>query len=434
MKNIEFLTLVCLMFICSCTSNKTLWRIQKNGLYGFIDSVGQVIIEPQYQYVGQFHDGYACVISSMKMSKDSVLIVKYGYINVNNEIVIDTVNSLSVKANSRSGLSKCASQYANKSFDFRTRIFRKLDLRDDRFLFQDPKTKLFGYKDSEGNIVVAPKYYEADAYSYGRAVVTDTVKFDNSKFDITKLMNRTGVIDVDGNVLVKPKYGLIHNYSKTGKTWACYFSQDNGDIRKHWVLLDEHGNSLTPSILVDYIYNNSEDGPYIVVYSDLFGVFYTFVDNNGHYLTDYDHDDEITIISFDEKMKQETFRDVTAFRNGYAGVRCTYDGHPAWVFVNEQMKSLQWETNSVPYDSVQNFSEGLAPVKEWVIDENYPDYRPGKWGYLDIHAKLVIPFSFSECGVFDGALAYFKNYGSNTDIEGYIDKKGNIVWQAECSK
>ena len=41
--------------LLSCDNNESrLYRIQANGLFGFIDSIGNVIIEPQYKYVGPF--------------------------------------------------------------------------------------------------------------------------------------------------------------------------------------------------------------------------------------------------------------------------------------------------------------------------------------------------------------------------------------------
>ena len=58
--------------LLSCDNNESrLYRIQANGLFGFIDSIGNVIIEPQYKYVGPFSkDGYACVISNITLVEE----------------------------------------------------------------------------------------------------------------------------------------------------------------------------------------------------------------------------------------------------------------------------------------------------------------------------------------------------------------------------
>ena len=60
-----FIILVCLY---SCNNSQTLYRIQEKGLFGFIDSVGNVVIEPQYKYVGEFKSGYACVINDISIT------------------------------------------------------------------------------------------------------------------------------------------------------------------------------------------------------------------------------------------------------------------------------------------------------------------------------------------------------------------------------
>lgn len=71
MKKFYLLLIIVPIAIMSCDKKQQLFRVQENGLYGFIDSQGNVIIEPQYKYVGPFsEDGYACVISNISIEKD----------------------------------------------------------------------------------------------------------------------------------------------------------------------------------------------------------------------------------------------------------------------------------------------------------------------------------------------------------------------------
>lgn len=84
MKTKIFICAILILLICSCHNNSKLWRIQDNGLYGFVDSLGNEIIKPQYKYVGNFRAGYACVITDAKLEikdlglrKDTLLKVKY---------------------------------------------------------------------------------------------------------------------------------------------------------------------------------------------------------------------------------------------------------------------------------------------------------------------------------------------------------------------
>lgn len=430
MKRLSYTTLFIMVLLCSCTHNTRLWRVQKNGLYGFIDSLGNIVIEPQYRYVGHFCNGYACVVSNMSMTRDSILYIKYGYINTDNELVIDTTNEISINANNISGVSSFESKFIKKSFGFRDYILRNLNLCNDRFVFQDLRTKYYGYKDSEGNVVIEPKYYMANSFSNGKAIIIDTLKSKDYQNDLTSLLNKTGAIDVNGKIIITPKYSYIADYAENGQTWACYINKENNsnDYVRQWVLLGEKGNTILPPIIAGHVYNNASGGPYVVEFNLLSSTFYSFMDNKGKYLSDYNHDKELNL-GFTKAERMEFFKNVTAFSDSYAGVEGEFRGHPAWFLVNKKIDS-----NYTPYDSVLCFSEGLIAVKEFVINETYSGLRSGKWGYIDKYAHFKIPYKFSECGSFGGGLAYFKNYGSTYDIEGYINKKGNVIWQTRCKK
>lgn len=144
MKTKIFICFFLTLLICSCHNNSKLWRIQDNGLYGFVDSLGNEIIKPQYKYVGNFRAGYACVITDAKLEikdlglrKDTLLKVKYGYIDAYNNLVIDTTNVAILTVEPY--MYDFPKRFANKQIGFREIALPELDLVDDRFLFQDGK-------------------------------------------------------------------------------------------------------------------------------------------------------------------------------------------------------------------------------------------------------------------------------------------------------
>ena len=433
MKKIFIFYCFALLLLSSCNQDKHLWRIQQDGLYGFVDSLGNVVIEPQYRYVGNFIDGYACVVTDMRfieresfIKRDTLLEVKYGYINRFNEIVIDTTNIIKLRL--EPGMETFPEKFKEKKFGFRTQILTDLNLSNDRFLFQDTVSSYYGYKDSEGNIAIQPKFRTAHAFQFGRAIVVDTIKSDEyGEKDYIKILNSTSAIDKDGNVKVKPEYAYITPFGRNGETWASYISKSDDSFIREWVLIDSNGkNVLPPNSMMGFIYN-SPDNIYVCQMDFLDCKLYTFMDRNGNFLSDYNHDGELNI-SLDGKSQSEIFRDVTFFSDGYAGIKGRYDGKPVWYFANKKLDS-----NFIPYDSVLCFSDKIAAVKEFIKDDTFSSMRTGKWGYIDIHANLIIPYQFDECGSFWGALAYFRNTGSTYDMEGYINKKGNIVWQTRVS-
>ena len=68
----RLLILTSLFFACvSCSEcNGALYRIYENGLYGFIDSAGNVKIKPQFKYASDFQEGVALVISDVICTDD----------------------------------------------------------------------------------------------------------------------------------------------------------------------------------------------------------------------------------------------------------------------------------------------------------------------------------------------------------------------------
>ena len=76
-KNFSLFGLIILFTFCSCNrSERSLFRIMEDGLYGFVDSTGSVVITPQYKYVSRFNRyGYAAVITdySLRSKKESLV-------------------------------------------------------------------------------------------------------------------------------------------------------------------------------------------------------------------------------------------------------------------------------------------------------------------------------------------------------------------------
>lgn len=65
MKNYSsYLLLIwCTLVLCSCSQVPTnLYPIYKNGKYGYIDSLGNEVIKPQYLYASYFNEGIALML------------------------------------------------------------------------------------------------------------------------------------------------------------------------------------------------------------------------------------------------------------------------------------------------------------------------------------------------------------------------------------
>ena len=64
------------------------------------------------------------------------------------------------------------------------------------------------------------------------------------------------------------------------------------------------------------------------------------------------------------------------------------------------------------YDRAEAFSESMAVVR-----------KDGKYGYIDVSGRLVIPVKYQDAGSFSAGLAPVCLYGKY----GYVDKSGEMV-------
>ena len=449
MTRLLFLLLTTLVVFSSCTNENRLYRIQENGLYGFIDSLGNVVIEPQYRYVSPFtKDGYACVISNIKIEedtkalpllgyetgKDSVLIVTYGYINNANELAIDTINRVKIpfmNVNDWGGteLIESAHMYLEGKLKFRTNILNELALCDGLFIYQDENSGLFGYKDINGNIKIDAKYSSCRYFNDGAAIV----RFKRgANVDFSEMLNCCGVINTAGDSVFSG-YTMIQDFRNDGMTWALTTSISEERVMRDWVQIDKKGSIKTgPIPNVHWIYN-SKEYPICVIDMGFIGTFYTFLDEKGDFLSDFNNDKELAL-GFGKDSRSELFKDVTRFSDRVAGIKGYNDnGQSAWYFVERNFIPM-----SEPYDSLLPFSEGLAAVKELTFIGEQSSHW-GKWGFVKMQSSdstivQAIPFSFSECGSFAGGLAYFMNEGSTFNMEGFVNHQGKIVWQTKRKK
>ena len=469
------LAVFALIFFLYPRSEERLYRIQENGKYGFIDSLGKVVINPQYKYISAFNnDGFALVICDAKIiqfdNSDPInqrleplyrvlyhsddlsynpldsLSITYGFINMKNELVVDTANVLSLSfADSsvfwfKQEMSPLdfVEQFHSGSLPFRTTIWEELQLSEDRYLFQDPNSHLFGYKNLKGEIIINPVFSYGSHFFKNRAFVC--ADFKNSSDTLNNHsndLNKYGLIDINGNYLKESTWCDVSPYNTWGLAWVLNAVVDsNYQTNTDWQQIDLDGNATIGPIqggpCLNMIYNNylSPDKLYIyeLVSPDI-GTLYTYVDENGLFLSDFDHDNLLSI-DFSDDSKNELYSNVTPFSEGVAARKIfnKNNNQSAWIFVNKSLNYI-----SEPYDSVVPFSEGLAGVQENTREmEGLPHL--GKWGFVNHNFETVIPFKFSEIEMFVGGLSYAKISGTTYDKEGYINKKGEFVWSCNRRK
>ena len=450
--NILRLSLILLVIIAiiSCNEKKRfdgyLYPIRENGLYGFIDSVGNKIIEPEFLWMSTFHNGlamavvdtiYRVVPDSMAYEvgeRDTILNVyrmyaKYGYIDRSGEFVIEP------KFTSYVNMPNIG--FVVKDMDNCSNALYRHSFRNKRAMFYDTTTWRNGYIDTKGDIVIKPKYYYSEPFSQGKAVVRDNVgeRLYLKEWCVTASKLRCAYIDTIGNAITDFKFEKlstfngrcgIGSYKEVFKT----SSDDNGSFTEHNYIIDKEGNLGKDLGFWDEFYGFSRDGISVTRQVMRLQVYdgmqesYSFIDEKGNYLkplkglSDYQLDSLGRCDDIMQVLPEDAdIVDATYFSNGFAGI--SPDGEH-WFVIDKHLLIHGYGKESI-FDGFRAFNNGLAAVK-----------KNGKWGFINRKIKEQIPCKYDSCGVVYPYLEEVFEYDlqGNVNRKAYINRKDSLVWES----
>ena len=273
--------------------------------------------------------------------------------------------------------------------------------------FQDDKTKLWGYKVKDDEIIPAA-YYEAEPFYLGYAwvrkkeywgivdykgnrvinfVYSDVERLSESTYKC-KRKKHSEVIDYKGTVL--GIYDFIENFvdgkAKAGKNgkWINYGGW-NWNSPKDWryegkiSFIDKKGNEI-------FNYEKLSNG--LTVFFSSFEGKCGLMNDKNEFITGLDYDAIESFVKGKAKAKK--------------------DGK--WGYINERGEALI----SFEYDTIEDF------VNDWAKAQ-----KNGRWGYINSKGDTMIPFEYDDVDEFvDGKAKAEKNYNW-----GYINKKGEEIYK-----
>ena len=355
----------------------TYYKIKVDGKYGYIDSTGKIIIQPQYFKTDYFSEGLAMVVvdtifvtpkkklfnlfgDTSSYYRPFSKIYKYGYINSKNEFVIKP--KLIYKL----------------PLDERKLIFTHF--KEGLVIYQNDKNLLYGYMNHDGDTVIPAKFVTAEPFSDSLALVG----IENKSSIIY------GFIDHTGKFKIGPKYDKASDFNE-GLSIGHFGWIDSSThvARSECVIINKNGNNVGKPFGMTNI-SQFYDG--FALENNFFGTV-RFINKKGEFVTDH-------------------LEAAYPFSDGLAPVKV----NGKWGFINNEFKL----TIPAIYDNLGYFSNELFPVKKGYY-----------WGYINNAGATVIPFKFDTCGSFKNNLATFVIKQSGYKINGYINKKGDIVWQKE---
>lgn len=394
-------------------------RIRENGLWGYADLAGQVVILPRYKEAGDFFEGRARVRDRrywgfIDSQGNEVTPQKYlragdfhegmawvqfekffGYIGVQGMMMINPEFSEAGDFCNGAAPVKKKSGYGmidqRGRWKVQPRFYRVFPYQDDIALVQERGS--FGFVNGGGEFVLRPTYREIGSFSEDLAPARSNLQF--------------GYLAPDGSVAIDFQFPRAEPF---GCGRAAVF------VNGKWGFIDTTGTLLIPNDF-SRVGNFCEDRAAVRLHGA-----WGFVDPGGRLAVPV------------------RYQKVESFREGRAAVYLEGEG---WGFVNRD------GTVIIPtsYEAVGEFQNGIVPVR-----------KDGKWALLNVFGAPMTSFKYDAVGTFKEGLAQVKvekrlgvvnNQGKvllepgydtisimddriqveGDDQMGYLDLKGNWIWQ-----
>lgn len=306
-------------------------------------------------------------VGSLKLDRMDLLeyrMLKYQYINRNQEPVIDASKFLSARPFS-GGLAAVMA-----------------------------KDGLWGFIDKSGHLVIDPVYEEVNDFSEGLAAVKLPNRSPND--------DRTGwaFIDKVGRRVFQTNFEIVYNFSEkvalAQDDAAVYLITVDGKTQKLFSTKELHlGPEINPGFKEGFL-----------VVRDVRTKKYGFINKNV------------------EMVIPPQFEDAASFSENVARVTVDNGGREMLGFLEKDGKFLLSPRFDVDFDYLRNsrdFSDGLAGIAPLLpTTTDLPFYV-----FIDKAGKIVFSTSSIDVGNFRDGLAFY--YDSEVGKYGYVDMSGNII-------
>ncbi|MPQ43540.1 WG repeat-containing protein [Clostridium tarantellae] len=227
----------------------------------------------------------------------------------------------------------------------------------------------YGYINNKGNWVIYPEFQYASF-------------FYNNKVAIVKKNDLFGVINLQGQYIVKPIYNELLNYKNN---LAIY------DLEGKKGIIDICGNKLN-KIEYDFIEYYGEN-MYVVAREDKNGIMlYGYIDKFGN---------EIIIPKYVKASK---------FINGYALIK----DEEKYFLINKLGEKIK----NFSYKYIDKFNGKFM---------TYSNNDEGPYGYIDIEGNIIISQKYATAGMVKNNLAII-SCEENIDLFGVINIRGEYIY------
>ncbi len=436
----SYVILLFLIALDQAQSQESLYPIQVNGKWGFIDREGTVVIRPQFDW------------NRVSMPEDGIMIIdlgeRFGILNQKGEILFEPQfdripvfqgNVCWVQKNEKWGLIDRSGTWIIEprfdiAYDF-IGVYAKVE-----------QNGLYGLVDSSGTIVLEPRFSDLSQPSEDLIAANDGSGWGyidmSGKYVFSKRFSRCYDF-YNGYALVNVNYNRWKIIDKTGgfttDTDFDYLGESGGGLFYAQLgdtkgLVDHLGNFVLKSESCRYYSRNfiqyeenakigfrTADGRVLVrpqfVAADDMGEGWIVVVDEKNRMGFID-----TLGQIGLKPQSEFFIDLTSetrFREGRLIVRTK----KKYGVID---RDLKWVVRP-RYDLISSYRHGWAVfnIGGKMVGE-LPVITGGKCGFIDPDGKEIVPVLFDRVEYFDDNLAQVM-IGS---AMAYVNKAGKIVWKA----
>ena len=439
--------------------SKTLYPIMENGLWGFIDKSGQVIIEPKFRSAGQFSEGLAPVR----------LNGTYGFIDMTGNFVIQPKYDVAYPFEQEQAMIYIDGKpyYIDKNgkTTFEHNFTKIYGFGEHDYSIVRTTSKKYGVINKQGTLQVDTIFKKIEPFSDGLAIAIGMNHAPYSKDKKISPVFEIGVINPDGDFIIP--FGRYQYISEFRNGFAKvkldverqkgYYDREgivdsNGDLRfkipaRKWRF--DYGNE-----------NFSEGLATVDIY---------FVDPNTIKVwSSKDRNSYKGVINYDGKVvfSNKDWDEISPFKHGRAFIQDinknwylidktgeilneqpyqnilykVHNGNPEYLFQNgiqfvetdkgwgviDTTGKFVIEPKEMDFGSQDMYSRGpIIFTREYLnfASHNY-SYRYGFW---NIKTGTVVNPQFHDINIseFTSDLIYVMQ----DDLTGYIDHLGNYVWR-----
>ena len=326
--------------------------VKLNGKYGYIDKTGNYIVNPQFSYAKDFSDGLAVVKSNDK----------YGYIGKDGKYVINP--QYEYARDFKNGM-------AVVSVDYK-----------------------YGFIDTNGKYIINPQFEDVD---YNLMSFYETNFYDDMGIIPIRSDNKYGFIDFSGKIVITPQYDSIYPKIKLDSDDYSYDLQpktgEEGNylipvkLNEKWGFIDNTGKTIINPQFESLTYFHN--GVAMVTLDGKFG----FINTDGKYTTN-------------------PILDYVEFSYNYkSGDLCPYSQDNKIGYVNPTDGGAYIQPQ---YDDGGKFNNGFAIVE-----------KDGKYGYINSENETITNFIYKSCNDFrDDGYAVVKKENDKLCV---INKNGEQI-------